>query len=577
MVPATESLTTKKTISELRVIDLRSELEKRGLDKTGVKAALIERLAQALRGAGEDIETFEFEVQAELTPLQPTTPTSGKPLTKRVKQLTQDNEETQSNEDAHEAEAGKSGEADERNPNVRCDSCGRWVFLDETPFEDLASAAKGDPFVCAICLRLAALDARVDTERDDFARHEARGVEEWQLAIANLTKRLDIETATCEKERKTLEHEIMVERREREALQAEVARLRCVVEGHTMDRDQAPGIAKHGGVAAVNTTDAGGAAGEPVSPGSGALHLSTTGDGDGRSTQLLAVSEGRQEVGAGHAEHRPMQLRDEAKGRESSKKRKARRQKQPAETEEAPELKPQEQSEPTRKKSSPQQVKRGRWAFVFGDESARRLKPHVLRTTRWNDHVQFRIQQDATIHEVAELVDGATDLWSVSEAMVVIQAGLRDIGRTDMDLNTLVQAFHSKLIEWMRRGPQYHFVVQALPEQSGPDESISSRCEQWNSLMRAACKELRGQVEFITTSRATESGTQDTGYSTSKAEVLGQRLGRRLCVFLGLRPSRRFRHDQRPARHLEVSIVEALKQALLQMEGRPRQWGSPRK
>lgn len=121
--------------------------------------------------------------------------------------------------------------------------------------------------------------------------------------------------------------------------------------------------------------------------------------------------------------------------------------------------------------------------------------------------------------------------------MVVIQAGLRDIGRTDMELNTLVQFFRSKFMECMRRGPQYHFVVQALPEQSGPDESISSRCEQWNSLMKVTCKELGGKVEFIATRRATELGTQVTGYSTSKAEVVGQRLGRRLCVFLGLRPS----------------------------------------
>ncbi|KAH9367647.1 hypothetical protein HPB48_020324 [Haemaphysalis longicornis] len=131
-----------------------------------------------------------------------------------------------------------------------------------------------------------------------------------------------------------------------------------------------------------------------------------------------------------------MQFRDEAEWRESSKKRKARRPKQPTETEEAPERKPQEQSEPTRKKSFPQRVKRGSWAFVLGDESARRLKHHVLRTTQWNDHVQFRIQQDATIHEVANLTDGATDLGSVSEAMVVIRAGLRDIGRNEMELNT---------------------------------------------------------------------------------------------------------------------------------------------
>lgn len=119
MAPTADSvgLTTKKTMSELRVIELRSELEKRGLDKTGVKAALIERLSHAIRDDGEDADTYEFEVPVDTTPSKPVAPAAAavtkKPATKRVnKKLSHDNEsETQSNDDAHEG--GESDYEDE--------------------------------------------------------------------------------------------------------------------------------------------------------------------------------------------------------------------------------------------------------------------------------------------------------------------------------------------------------------------------------------------------------------------------------------------------------------------------------
>uniref|UniRef100_A0A915C6D9 SAFB-like transcription modulator n=1 Tax=Parascaris univalens TaxID=6257 RepID=A0A915C6D9_PARUN len=49
-------------LSSLKVFELKEELGKRGLDKTGVKVALIERLLMALRNEGHDPETYLFSV-----------------------------------------------------------------------------------------------------------------------------------------------------------------------------------------------------------------------------------------------------------------------------------------------------------------------------------------------------------------------------------------------------------------------------------------------------------------------------------------------------------------------------------
>ncbi|EZA48280.1 SAFB-like transcription modulator [Ooceraea biroi] len=47
-----------KKLTELRVIDLKTELERRGLDKSGNKAALLERLSKAITDEGENPEEY---------------------------------------------------------------------------------------------------------------------------------------------------------------------------------------------------------------------------------------------------------------------------------------------------------------------------------------------------------------------------------------------------------------------------------------------------------------------------------------------------------------------------------------
>uniref|UniRef100_A0A5S6R1A4 Scaffold attachment factor B1 n=1 Tax=Trichuris muris TaxID=70415 RepID=A0A5S6R1A4_TRIMR len=56
------SAVVERKLVDLRVVELKNELDKRGLDKTGVKALLISRLQEALRGEGSDPDTHVFKV-----------------------------------------------------------------------------------------------------------------------------------------------------------------------------------------------------------------------------------------------------------------------------------------------------------------------------------------------------------------------------------------------------------------------------------------------------------------------------------------------------------------------------------
>ncbi|CAM9426432.1 unnamed protein product [Bubo scandiacus] len=82
-LPPTES----KKITDLRVIDLKSELKRRNLDITGVKTVLVSRLKQAIEEEGGDPDNIEITVSAD-TPTKK--PAKGKGKKQEADELTGD-------------------------------------------------------------------------------------------------------------------------------------------------------------------------------------------------------------------------------------------------------------------------------------------------------------------------------------------------------------------------------------------------------------------------------------------------------------------------------------------------------
>ncbi|KAH8020189.1 hypothetical protein HPB51_025373 [Rhipicephalus microplus] len=122
----------------------------------------------------------------------------------------------------------------------------------------------------------------------------------------------------------------------------------------------------------------------------------------------------------------------------------------------------------------------------------------------------------------------------------------------------------SQITSWKARAKGHFFVVYGVPEVGPKDDTMRIKCELWNQNLRQICSDIGTRVEFVSVTKALQDKMNGISYSEYIAEQLGQRLERRLCAFLGLRPSGNYKHRAWRVKPT-IFMMTALGQAILQM------------
>ncbi|XP_064474516.1 uncharacterized protein LOC135388711 [Ornithodoros turicata] len=465
------------------------------------------------------------------------------------------------------ADSEDDGEGNENpGPDIQCEICRRWVFLDETPFDDMDAAVKS-PFKCRICtmmdvsreILLAKIEeekqARLRVEEQLSALRSEYTVLETRLLQTNERSQVN-QTTDDEQQRKDLAEEVKAiqiqlakyqddrvtpeqlrqaeqvwtkraedEEQKRNSLEKKVQTLRnacckCMIaigETHTNDEQQPHTNASKEGK------------NEPIQGMQVGANEDPEKDEQAMNPQKVQLHSNFGEFLEEASKYQSAVVQPRSKRRLSTHHKTLEETTLPVEDGDAqPAHTSQDRAE---------SHKLDRQVIIAGDSNIQRTKSPTLAGVDHDKRVEVIGIPGASISEILEQIEQRLKK-DTKKNLVIIHAGLVDI-LNDAENQTVITDLRNKLKQWLPEFPNTLWEVCPIPKGTGDpslDNLIPTICEL-NEDLENMCNELGHNISYVDPSwhlrECLNGGFQGIHLSRDGSHILGNWFARKVNVFFG--------------------------------------------